>query len=265
LALAQMLMASLVGNAARHAFLSIEGWAPVLARVAPRLTSTSWSPVPSNMPTDVDVRDAFALREQLAGGASVLVGHFSTHTPETATFLASVARLLRPSGGRVVVMGRGWDTDATGPHFVSKGRLPVDDVARHLAACDVIVQPYPLDGVSARRTTVMSSLALGAPIVTNEGRLSESIWRKSSAVHLVKATPEDFAAGVLALASDAELRAGLSARARTLYRSYFDIARTVDALLGPRSQGEPCASWSPAAPASSAHTSARGSSGTETR
>ena len=46
--------------------------------------------------------------------------------------------------------------------------LPSKDVAAHLKACDLVVQPYP-DGVSTRRSTAMAGLACGVPTVTNLG------------------------------------------------------------------------------------------------
>ena len=41
-------------------------------------------------------------------------------------------------------------------------RLSPADVALHLAACDLLLQPYP-DGVTARRTSVMAGFVNGRP------------------------------------------------------------------------------------------------------
>src|SRR5207247_1260480 len=45
------------------------------------------------------------------------------------------------------------------------GRLTAGDVSRHVAACDLMLQPYP-DGISSRRTSAMVALAHGRAIVT---------------------------------------------------------------------------------------------------
>src|SRR5262249_59264800 len=66
------------------------------------------------------------------------------------------------------------------------GPLPADAVAGYLAACDLLLQPFP-DGVSTRRTSVMAGLALGLPIVTSDGPATEPIWRKEPAVVLAPA------------------------------------------------------------------------------
>ncbi|MFP2934740.1 glycosyltransferase, partial [Pyxidicoccus sp. 3LG] len=106
-------------------------------------------------------------------------------------------------------------------------------VAAHLAACDVLVQPYP-DGVSARRTTAMAGLALGRPLVTNNGHLTEPMWRELGAVALVEGTsPEPLVAATERLLADAGARTTLGERAARVYRERFSLERTVEALLRP--------------------------------
>jgi glycosyltransferase involved in cell wall biosynthesis len=100
-------------------------------------------------------------------------------------------------------------------------------VSLHLQACDVMLQPYP-DGVSARRTTVVAALAHGAAVVTNEGRLSEPLWRESLAVDLAPAPdPDQLAARTLALLREPVRRTALGRRARRLYNQVFDVQHTI--------------------------------------
>ncbi len=46
-----------------------------------------------------------------------------------------------------------------------------------------MIQPYP-DGISSRRTSAMAGLALGLPIVSTSGHLTETIWAEHAAVVL---------------------------------------------------------------------------------
>src|SRR5439155_20443444 len=86
--------------------------------------------------------------------------------------------------------------------------LPAEDVATHLAACDLLLQPFP-DGVSSRRTSLMSGLALGLPIVTTEGILTEPLWRSSGAVQIAPLQTEALTAAAEELLGSATLRSQL--------------------------------------------------------
>jgi len=48
----------------------------------------------------------------------------------------------------------------------------------------VLLQPYE-DGVTTRRGSIIAALALGVPVVTTTGRMTEPLWRASAAVTLV--------------------------------------------------------------------------------
>jgi hypothetical protein len=104
-------------------------------------------------------------------------------------------------------------------------------LSTHLAACDVMVQPYP-DGVTTRRASLMASLALGKAIVTTRGKLTEPLWDESAAVALVPAG----AARQMASRAEALLASGtgikdLGARAGALYADRFALRHTVKSLL----------------------------------
>jgi glycosyltransferase involved in cell wall biosynthesis len=112
------------------------------------------------------------------------------------------------------------------------GALEAKALAEHLSACDVLLQPYP-DGISTRRGSTMAALALGLPMVTNLGHLSEEFWTDAGAVQLaLSSTPQDLATCALRLIQDRDLRLQTSEIARDLYRDRFDVRHTVDALLG---------------------------------
>jgi glycosyltransferase involved in cell wall biosynthesis len=110
------------------------------------------------------------------------------------------------------------------------GLLKAHDLSSHLAACDLVFQPFP-DGVTTRRTSVMASLAHGLPVLTNQGHLTEEIWSKSGAVALSPVGTDIALSENIShlLASDAE-RARLGSVAQSFYREHFDIARTIASL-----------------------------------
>ena len=110
------------------------------------------------------------------------------------------------------------------------GALSASEVSLHLSACDVLLQPY-IDGVSSRRGSVMAGLAHGVPIVTNSGRLTESLWEQSEAVALAPGTEaESLMKTTLELLADELSRRRLSGAGKRLYDERFAIEHVVAAL-----------------------------------
>jgi glycosyltransferase involved in cell wall biosynthesis len=106
-------------------------------------------------------------------------------------------------------------------------------VSAHLAACDVLVQPYE-DGASTRRGSLMAGVALGRPTVTNRGRHTEALWSEERPVQLTDSSaPHAFASAVTKLLADAPLRERLSAAARRVHAERFALAHGVAALREP--------------------------------
>jgi glycosyltransferase involved in cell wall biosynthesis len=95
-----------------------------------------------------------------------------------------------------------------------------------------MIQPYP-DGISSRRTTAMAALALGVPVITNDGALSESVWRESGAVRLTRVGDgRGMAEQTMDVLNHAETRRALRDGGRALYARMFDVSRTIRALRG---------------------------------
>jgi glycosyltransferase involved in cell wall biosynthesis len=200
-----------------------------------------WLPVPSNIPVVHDPPAVSAVRLRFADAGQSLVGHFGTAGRATRTFLGAVlpAVLHRSSTAAVLLMGPGGEDMARAlrlryPALTTRvhatGYLDHEDVSQHLAACDVIIQPYE-DGVTTRRGSVMAALSHGLAIVTSDGRFTEPVWREGDAVVLTAAGDTAAAAdAVVRLLARPSDRARLGASARALYRSRFDVQHTVDAL-----------------------------------
>jgi glycosyltransferase involved in cell wall biosynthesis len=239
LAVVTRLMAALLVTRADRVFVSIPSWEPLLRTIAPRCPEATWLPIPSNIPTRVppgatpNVRRQFSIRE-----GSKVIGHFGTYGALIAPLLKpTVLKLLKAEPRRVALLvGRGSDAVArdlaTDPAVAGRvmGTGPLDgaDVAAHLLASDVLVQPYP-DGVSSRRTSVMAGLALGVPTATNDGPLTEPLWRESRGVELAS-SPDGLAAAAEAVLGDAAHAAAVAERGRLLYEQRFSLARTISVL-----------------------------------
>jgi glycosyltransferase involved in cell wall biosynthesis len=235
-------MARAVARSAERVFVSVPRWMELLERIAGRRYRGLWLPVPSNVATQADPQAAAAVRARYAPGAgSRLIGHFGTFGGAIAGPLVRVlAGLLgRDRERRALLVGRGgevvvkqlaaWAPNLGGRVFATGG-LPADDVAAHLAACNLLVQPYP-DGASTRRGSLMAGIALGLPVVTTHGPATESIWAEQGLAALVPAGDEAAMqeAAEDMLTKDA-VRAELGRRGRAGYDAHFSLRHTIAGL-----------------------------------
>ena len=230
-------MAAIVLRRAGRVLVSTSAWTRQLERLGARRPVTEL-PIPSNLPERVAPEDVAAARASVAAPGEVLIGHFGTYGPLLAPMLLSVLpRLLGGDARRkVLLVGRGSGRFAAalgdGGRTLATGPLEQYPAAVQLAACDVLLQPFP-DGATTRRTTLMAGLALGKPVVTNAGQLSEPFWAPSGAVALAPSPrPDDIAATAEALLQAPDRWATLGERARHLYAERFSLERTVAALRG---------------------------------
>jgi glycosyltransferase involved in cell wall biosynthesis len=236
------LMALLLARRADRAFVSIPAWGDMLRRLSPR-SSPHWLPVPSTIPTRADPAVVADLRGRLLPDGGALIGHFGTYGALIAPLVSNVvSRLLAgiPTGV-LLLIGRRGDRFAAEfvkarPEFagrlVAPGELDPDLTAIHLAACDLLVQPYP-DGVSSRRTSVMAGLALSVPVATTSGALTEPMWLSERAVLLAPADrPDELADAAVTLLAGRTQTAELALRGRELYRHCFALERTIATLRG---------------------------------
>jgi hypothetical protein len=232
-------MARVLLSRADRVLVSIPSWEAILRPLAPRWAGAMWLPIPSNLPTAVPPDAAARVRTRLPlRPERVTIGHFGTYgTLVTPALTRTINTLLRKDSRRIaLLLGRGSeavarellrDPEMSG-RIVAPGALDAADVAAHLVACDVLVQPYP-DGVSTRRTSAMAGLALGVATVTNEGPATESVWREARAVELAGSSNGLAEAAEIVL-RDRAYAVALGQRARTLYEEKFSIEHTVHAL-----------------------------------
>jgi glycosyltransferase involved in cell wall biosynthesis len=251
-ALVHRAMTILLLRAASRVWMSIPGWEPRLRPFAfGRELDFEWLPIFSSIPVTNNPSRRSEIRQQYAGGdGRLLIGHFGTFGASITDLLERILVNLAQEDSKQVFLLLGDQSEpyrerltqrhpglATRVH--ATGQLPAEELSSHLAACDLLIQPYP-DGVSSRRTSFMAGLAHGKPMVTTEGELTESLWRGQDGVFL--AAPGDtrnFVEKVRHLASrPAErLRAGLSAR--KLYEQRFASPHLIGTLRK-AAQDEPC-------------------------
>ncbi len=235
-------MAALIGRSAHQILVAIPAWQQMLERLGVGRRNMTWVPVPSSIPTRVDSDSVAQVRAHLAQEPGThLLGHFGTYGSPVAGMLHQVLPEVLAADVRrsVLLLGAGseafyQDLRRHYPEIASRvravGFLPADRLSTHLSACDALLQPYP-DGVSTRRTSVMAGLALGLPIVTTEGHLTEALWQASDAIELVPVKAlSGFGAAIERVISDPERRRSLGANARALYNERFAIEHTVSVL-----------------------------------
>jgi glycosyltransferase involved in cell wall biosynthesis len=235
-------MARLVIGATDVAFISTTLWKTLLGRFTARLPETEWVPVPSNIATSVAIEDVARVRTRVASDPCVpIVGHFGTYREAwtRATLLEVLPSVLSADErSRLLLLGNNGDAfaadlkarhPALAARVTATGNLDAQELADHIAACTVLVQPYE-SGVTTRRGSVTAGLALGVPTVTTEGPTTESLWRASGAVALCGPSASDLIDCTNAMLSDPAAREDVGRRARELYAARFDVGHTVDAL-----------------------------------
>jgi glycosyltransferase involved in cell wall biosynthesis len=200
----------------------------------------TWLPISNGLPLP-DLQAVNEVRARLDGSGQALIGHFGTYGAPIASLLFKLLEELLGtlSAPRVLLMGIGgqefraafltWHPEYA-DRITATGRLTDSDLAANVAACDVLVQPYP-DGVSSRRTTAMAGLHLGVPVVTTTGPLTEEFWETSSAVRLSRVGDwGTFVGHVAQLLRDPGERARQAAGGRRFYDAMFDVGRTITRL-----------------------------------
>lgn len=234
-------MASIVARAAERIFVSIPAWECALRTLVPRLNDTTWLPVPSNVPLVNDPSGVKVVRERYASETQFVLGHFGTYGRNiTELLLSIVPRVMMEYSNRVMLLlGRGSEAvrerlvtqhPELGERLHATGALALDDVSRHLGACDLMVQPYA-DGISSRRTSSMASLRHGLPIISTSGHLTEPLWAAKGAVALVPVgDSEAMAAAIRRLENDSGELQRIGVAGRLLYKEQFDISHTVEIL-----------------------------------
>jgi glycosyltransferase involved in cell wall biosynthesis len=254
LAATTRIMAFFVARSARRIFVSIPAWTKMLKPLTAQALKIEWLPLPTNTHTLVDRKRVAERRQVLRGRSDYLLGTFRADfgtcldiqnvqfdtfslQPVNALLITLPGILSHNPDTAVVLLGHGGSRlrdqllsnwPAFRGRISATGYLGGQDAAEHLAACDLLIQPY-VDGVSSRRTSAMAGLALGLPTLTMTGPLTEPIWAQSRAVELAPSL-DALAAAVGPLLANEKERLRLALAAKVFYQEYFQIDRAIGRL-----------------------------------
>jgi glycosyltransferase involved in cell wall biosynthesis len=227
----------LMGAWQRAQLLAIQASADVqlcsIQRWTERLRKTALGRPVHHLPVASNLPDARAnrpeVRRRIGAGPDTVVlsciglrhpGRLQEHVLAAAQAAGTCARSvllldLGPGVSSTVRLAENVEVRAT-------GFLRAADLAGHIAASDLFLAPY-MDGVSTRRTTVMSALQHGVPVVGTRGHLTDDIFLRAPGLQLAEPDqPDRFAAAVTGLVRDPDRRARLGADGRGLYEASFD-------------------------------------------
>jgi len=246
-ALVHRLMTMIILASTRMVWISIPRWEACLRPYTlGRRIRFRWLPIPSNVRIADQAGPIQVIRRKYAQD-SLLIGHFGTFGSAIVSLLEPVLVSLTDRGSlpKVLLMGQGsqkflGELVARRPQLAGKvcatGTLTETELSVHIAACDLLVQPYP-DGVSTRRGSTMVGLAHGKPVVTTSGHLTEPLWQDSGAVRIAPVGDTIRLVEMIEqLLGDSKSRVRLGEAARQLYEQRFDISHTIGALRGEPSQ-----------------------------
>ncbi len=195
-------------------------------------------PVGSNIPlTTISEEDRARLRRRLLDRSDgVLVASFGArHDRDLMAALYGLQRLKTETPARLVWIGGGtlhegerrsveqaMDLNRLRAGDVEwTGELSHPEVSRVLGVCDLMVLPF-VDGVSTRRTSAVTALRHGLPLLTTRRARQEPWFVHGENVYLVSTgNKQALADGLVELAQTPALRARLSDGARELYRARF--------------------------------------------
>jgi len=241
-ALVQRFMALILLRAASRVWTSTPSWERYWRGYAlGRQVRFEWLPIPSNIPAPEDAEAGAVLHQRYAGKDRFLIGHFGTFGSAVTSLLEPILVMLDGDTANQVFLLIGSGSERFRQELIRKqpalegrihatGALNSSDLSRHLAACDMLIQPYP-DGVSTRRTSVMAGILQGKPVVTTCGVLTEPVWSETGAVTLAPAGETNrFVDCVRALRDDRAERVRAGESGRRLYRERFDISHTIRTL-----------------------------------
>jgi glycosyltransferase involved in cell wall biosynthesis len=234
-------MARYAIGAADAIFTSTPSWEPLIDTLRSPHAALDWTAVPSNISLKNDATATTALRARLLPDeADLLLGHFGTYRERyTRDSLTKLVPLLLQERRSMLFVGRG------SREFVDKlrvsfpehadrlhgtGGLLPEATANYLAACDLMIQPFE-EGVTTRRGTVTAALALGVPLITTTGAMTEPLWMEAGAMSFAPADEIEQVIDIVdRLAKDPARRAKISIEERELYARLFAIEHTTTSL-----------------------------------
>jgi glycosyltransferase involved in cell wall biosynthesis len=236
----------MLGKTADVVFLSIDPWAQRFRRWFPD-KQVLHLPVSSNIPLEPMTRAAARARLGIDSETLVLGTFGTAHPSRLWGWVRGAAEAVRRTGQDVLVLHLGPHPaavrDALGPVPARlDGPLPVDELSRRFAAMDIYLAPYS-DGVSTRRTSLMSGLQHGVATVGTRGIHTDRMLRDQDGRSLLLADADAerlFHSHVQCLAGDPERRAALGAEGQRFFEQEFSWERIASRLMRSLEQSGAC-------------------------
>ncbi|HHP7239783.1 glycosyltransferase family 4 protein [Longibacter sp.] len=230
-----------LGRASDAIFFSIDPWVNKYGPWFPD-TPTHHNPIGSNMPYLKADASVVRAKHDISKDAFVL-GFFGTlrarligHMKAAMDGMRTAARADgKPDPVLLSVGPDGADLKARlpGHRVIDAGRLPAEDVSRHLQAMNLHLTPF-IDGVSTRRGSFMAGLQHGVPTLGTHGPLTDEILMRAEGDALRLCSIDDPSAyghAAVALFGAQDLRQRLGESGQRLYRCHFDFDVSVDLML----------------------------------
>lgn len=196
-------------------------------------------PVGSNIPeVRISEEERSILRKEILHGPEgvLVVGFGAWHDRDIPAVLGAVGQLKRRGRVKLVWIGGGPATHGRhGSPFERvmnenglddldvfwSGVLPHPQVSRLLAIGDLMILPFT-DGVSTRRTSAITALQHGIPLLTTRGADPQPWFVHGVNTYLVSAGDKRaLGIGCVELVRQPDLRARLARGARELYETHF--------------------------------------------
>lgn len=195
-------------------------------------------PVGSNIPQVAMSRSEARARLGLQEDALVLGLFGNLNATRMPGLIRATLEELRRRGLEVTLLYIGPDPATARAEFASfrliaEGASAACEVSRRFAAMDVYLAPY-IDGVSTRRTTLMTALQHGIATVGTSGPLTDAVLTAEAGGAFLLAgidQPQQFCKHVRDLLGDPMLRRRIGEEGRRLYEGKFASRRVADKLL----------------------------------
>jgi glycosyltransferase involved in cell wall biosynthesis len=236
-ALWQRIAAILLASGSHAITVTAIEWQRLLKRMGIRKRIQA-IPVGSNIPqVTINETDRVLLRARFIStdGGLLLVGFGDVRDRDVAAAFNALRQFKTQRAAKLLWIG-GSNRDKRYPAVVEHlmavnglkeedvywtGHLPHPEVSRILSVCDVAILPF-IDGVSTRRTTAVTVLQHGLPLLTTQNtRVEPWFVHRENAYMVPVGDTRALADGLVELASNPELRSRLARGARALYEAQF--------------------------------------------
>jgi len=208
-------------------FMAIEPWVSIIKNWFPNKT-VQHLPVSSNMPLVPTCRDDVRASLGISFNTTVLGLFGRIQRTRSLEHIIKAVNRTREAGFDVVVLYIGLDPDGARNYLgnvplIADGPLTPNEISQRFAAMDVYLMPID-EGISTRRTSLMSGLQHGVPTVGTFGQATDAILMQENGKAFVLAdvnAPNDFADAVLDLVSKPSYRQLLSEGAKQFFSREF--------------------------------------------